>query len=560
MLQLKRIVLATILLASMISLIVGSKTALVAQAASSSNAMKPMEFYFHYLDNPVTVAGVQTKYIMNTTRWFKFLTQQEAYASSFYKPVGLPKIVVDFYLYPNFAGPTTLNGTWQVFLWVNSSAYTTVGFDLQFREITIGGVTLWDSGLLNPIVTSTVGDYVDVPVYNYNLSVPLVHSFGVDTTLLVEITINAGASADTRIWYGSALYPSKAIFPAEDYAQPVSIKTYAVDNSETTIFHRNWSEGQRKVIVRANVTDPFGGYDVYRVNMTILDPEGEPVLDNTEMTRVSNGQWHVKYVHLFEANWSYPETAMLGNYTVTVTVIDNNGYYHNIDVGIFDPFIEKRTHTFTIGIIEYYDSAFLVTDDANDPLPNAQTYVTWKNGTTDKLPRYTTANGFINLTHVTAGNYGFTILWKDVVVQTTTIYVDSDGPYTIKTRVYQLTVEVRGNNQLPARGAYIMIYTQSGVGYGLNTTDAAGQAVFKLPTGEYTIDAHYTADYWLSVVRTNATESVSVTTSTSKTVILADFPPAIWTTLGFGALIACLVAAVIAVVIVLYTKRKILRK
>jgi hypothetical protein len=52
---------------------------------------------------------------------------------------------------------------------VNSSAYTPAGFDLEFREITIGGVTLWDSGLLNPTVTSTVGEYVDVPVYNYNL-------------------------------------------------------------------------------------------------------------------------------------------------------------------------------------------------------------------------------------------------------------------------------------------------------------------------------------------------------------------------------------------------------
>ncbi len=559
MLKPKRIVLTVVLLLSTISIIFISEIVPVAKAASSNDVnTKPMEFYFHYTDTPVSVAGLQTKYLMNTTRWFKFTTHQEASTNSFYKPIGQPKIVVDFYLYPNFAGPATINGTWQVFIWVNSSAYKPVGFDLQFKEITIGGVTLWDSGVLNPTVTSTIGGYIDVPVYNYNLSTPLIHSFNPDATLLVEVTVNAGSSADTRFWYDSPEFPSKVILPVEDYARPATIKTYAVDGSETNFFHYNWSESQRKVIVRANVTDPFGGYDIYRINMTILDPAGEPVVDNADMMRVSDGQWRVNYAHLFEANWSYPTTAALGNYTVTASVIDNNGYYHNIDMGTFEPFIEEGTHIFTIGVIVYYDPSFLVTDDANDPLPNAQVYITWTNGTTDTLPRYTGTDGFVNLAHVSAGNYGFTILWKDVVVQQTTVYVDSDGPYTIKTRVYQLTVEVLGNNGVSIEGAYVIVYTQSDVGYGLDTTDATGQALFKLPAGEYRIDAHYSSAYWLTVVRTSATEPVSVAASTSKTVILDDFPPAVWTTLGFWVLILSLVVPVLVVVFVLYKKGKIL--
>ena len=559
MFKTRRIALTAILLLSTISIISMSKMTPVTKAASSNDETKPMEFYFHYTDNPVNVAGLQTKYVMNTTRWFKFLNQQEAYANSFYKEEGLPKIVIAFYLYPNFAGSATINGTWQVFVWVNSSAYQPAEFDLEFKEITIGGVTLWDSGLLSPTVTSTIGEYVDVPVYNYNLSVSLAHSFNVDTTLLVEITINTGASADARIWYDSPLYPSKVILPVKDYARPASIKTYAVDNSETDLFYYNWSESQRKVIVRANVTDPFGGYDIYKVNITILDPTGQPVVDNADMTRVSDGQWRINYAHLFEANWSYPTTAALGNYLVTISVIDNNGYYQNIDMGTFEPFIEEGTHIFTIGVIVYYDPAFIVTDDANNPLPNAQVYITWTNGTTDTLPRYTANDGFINLTQVSAGNYGFTILWKDVVVQQTTVYVDSNGPYTIKTRVYQLTVEVLGNNRVPIQGAYVIVYTESGVGYGLDTTDAAGQALFKLPTGAYRIDVHYSSDYWLTVVRTSATEPVSVAASTSKTIILDDFPPALWTTLGFWVLIVSLVVPVLVVVLfVLYKKGKIL--
>lgn len=90
------------------------------------------------------------------------------------------------------------------------------------------------------------------------------------------------------------------------------------------------------------------------------------------------------------------------------------------------------------------------------------------------LPRYTSAKGFINLTHVLPANHGFTILWKDVVVKQATIQVDSEGPYIIKTEVYQLTVDVLENNGASVHGAYVIIYTQTGVGYGLATTDETG--------------------------------------------------------------------------------------
>jgi hypothetical protein len=127
-----------------------------------SAVAKPMEFYLHKFNKFVNVAGLQTRYVMNTTRSFKFLTQQDAYANSFYKPIGWPKIAVDFYLYPKFAGQVTINGQWQVFLWVNGSVYKPTAFSLDFQESTIEGDLLWDSGTLNPTVTSTVGGYIDV--------------------------------------------------------------------------------------------------------------------------------------------------------------------------------------------------------------------------------------------------------------------------------------------------------------------------------------------------------------------------------------------------------------
>jgi len=437
--------------------------------------------------------------------------------------------VVSFYLHPNLVGPVTIDGAWQVSVWVNSSAYKPVGFTLQFQEIRVEGSTLWDSGLITPQVTSSVGAYIDVPVFNYNLSAPLTHSFSADTTLLVQVEVNAGSSADTRIWYDSQLYPSKVVLPAKDYARPLNPRTYAYDNSETNLFHFNWSENQRVVIVRVNVTDPFGGYDIHRVNVTILDPAYNPVVDNLDMVRKSDEPVSTSFSHMYEANWSYPLTAQLGNYTVKVSVIDNNGYYHNLDTGSLD--------------------------DVNDPLPKAQVYVTWLNGSRDVLPRYTSANGSIILTHVLSGNYGFTIIWKDAVVRQTEVYVNSDGPYTINAEVYQVTINVLDNNQVPVHGAYVIIYTQTGSGIGLDTTNVDGQAVFKLPKGEYDLEAKYSAEYWLKVVTTDVIEeNVSVAASLSKTIVLEEFPPPIWTTIGFWLII--ILASIVALGVVLLLRKK----
>lgn len=134
-----------------------------------------------------------------------------------------------------------------------------------------------------------------------------------------------------------------------------------------------------------------------------------------------------------------------------------------------------------------------------------------------------------------------------MIVRQITIYVDSNGPYTIKTQVYQLTVQVFGNDGSPIHRAYVIVYTQSGIGYGLDVTDSAGKASFKLPLGTYRIEAYYAADYWLTTAKSSVAESVTVTASTSKNLILADFPPAIWSTTGFWLLMMLVIAVAVAV-------------
>ncbi len=610
----------------------------VAESAPYTGACRPMEFYFHYSGLPVSVAGIQTHYIMNTTKWFNFTTQKDAFDNSFYKPIGQPKIVVDFYLYPNLAGPVTITGRWQVFIWVNSSAYRPTGFTIHFKEIDLGGTVLWDSSAINPIVTSSVGSYIDVPVHNYNLtSTPLTHEFSPGTTLLVEVEVNAGSSADTRIWYDSPFYPSKVILPAQDYARPSSVKTYDANGTETNVYSVFWNESQRQVTLQANVTDPFSGYDIYMVNITVQDPSGQAVVDDVNMTRITDGLWMIRYSILYETVWSYPETASSGNYTVTVSVIDNNSYYQYLEFGTFGLYMTATTlfsigeqHLVQIKTVDWHNQtminasvhaissgvtlasgytnasgwfaaplwsgyynitvywqntevakelvgvtassnftircrvhypSFRIVDDANVILPEAQVFIEWPNGTTNILPFYTTTDGLVNLTKTPAGDYTINVLWKNVYVQTTTITVTSDGPYMVKTQVYHLTAEVSGNNGAPVQGVYVVVSTQAGVVYDFKMTDASGDAVFKLPVGVYRLDAYYSTTYWFTNVATNATMSpVSVTSSGSVSLTLADFPPPITSTVGFWVLVIPIIAVVAVVGYIIYVRLKVSKR
>jgi len=528
--------------------------------ASPNNTAKPMHFYFHYLPTPVYVAGTDNHYIMNTTKLF------QSYNNSFYKPEGQPKLIVNYYLYPNLAGSVAINGKWQVYLWVNGSALKPCGWTLRFYERDLGGGTVWYTEIANPTITggpTGANGYLDIPIYCYNLSTPLPlnHTFSAGNTIEVEVQINPSGAIACQVWYDSTSFPSKAILPCEDYARPISVKTYDINYVETNIFQHNWTQNRRKVVVHANVTDPFGGYDIFNVNVTIFDPSGQPVLDNVNMTRISDGFWFIHYLHTYEANWTYPETAALGNYTAEVSVIDNNGCYNFLRYGTFDPYIEYATHIFNIGVVILYNPTFKVVDDMDNPLPRAQVYITLPNGTTNTLPLYTDDNGSISLNRVPSGNYTFTILWKDVIVQQATQYVDSPGPYTIKCRVYQLTANVLGSNGVPVHGAYVVVYTHAGIVYDFKMTDSGGQAVFQLPSsdveviGSYKIEVYYSTTYWLTTVTATATKpEVSVTSSGSVTITLTNFPPPVWTTVGFLLLIALIILMVLGTIAFLYKK------
>jgi len=549
----KTLGLLTVVALSLVAYVASARFLPVVIASPSyTGAPKPMEFYFHKAPIPQPLGSGYTSddHIMNTTRLWGGTQVMGPQSGAF---------DIYFYLAPDLAGNCPINGTFWLHLWTNATGSTpSAVFTVTVYELSASGfstVGSWTSG--NENLSPDIYDVNAIPGNApLRFNVPP-YTFKTGSSLALQITVKPGAATSVSVWYDSAQYPSHVIIGSKDYARPASVKTYAFDNSVTNMLYYNWSENQRVVVVRANVTDPFGGYDLYRVNMTILDPVDIPVVDNVDMVRKSDGQWLTRFTHTFEANWTYPSTVQLGNYTVKVSVIDNNGYYRYEDTGYFEPFIEHNDHVFQVGVIVYYNPVFHIVDDADSLLPSAQVYITWPNGTRESLPRYTDADGRITLAHVLPASYEFTILWKDVVVKQETVYVDSDGPYTIKTQVYQLTINILSNNRAAVHGAYVIIYTQAGVGYGLDITDAAGHTVFKLPRGTYNIEAHYSAEYWLKVVTATATETaVTVEYSRSIVIVLEEFPPPIWTTTGFLLLMALVGVSILAALYTIFLSHK----
>ncbi len=336
----RRLLALVLIMASLSLALLSIPQAQPAYAFSSSPTARNVTLYWHYQSTPVSVGGIQTNYLLNSTSRFDFQTQQAAKQNSFYKASGLASITVDFDVFPNLAGPAALNGTWQVFLSANSSGLHPANFNIEFREFPLGsGTPTWDSGQINPIVTSLVGSYVNVPVYSYNLTTPTVlgHTFTQGSTIDVSVTVNDGAAADTRIWYDSPFYQSKVILPVVNPGQPAKIWTEDSSGTATSSF----SVLTTRVMVWVNVTDPFGGYDVNAtatgtryapVVLAVTAPGGSTFISGQRLTQLSGGTAALN--NIFEYNVSI--SGGVGNYVATVSSTDNSGN------------MEQLSYTFTI--------------------------------------------------------------------------------------------------------------------------------------------------------------------------------------------------------------------
>ncbi len=577
---------------------------LATSPAHSSPSTKPLHFYLHYTLIPPSVGGVSTKYIMDTDQTFQNVKNTD------FKGIGQPKIQIDWYLYPNFAGPVTFSGAWQVIVFVNSTALHPATWGLQFWEKRPQGSIVWDSGALSPDVKggpSGNPGYVDVPIFGYTLTAEITHTFNSGNTLEFEITINSGSTTAVTVWYDSPFYPSHAIFPSTESAKPELIRTLDANTTAREVFFTFWREEQRKVVVSAEVTDPFGGYDIYKVTATITDSANRSVITNQPMNRILGDRF--SFTTLYEIVWSYPENALQGKYRINITVIDNNGKFNFEMFGTYEPYLEFSTTLFSIGIqfpirfiiqdnrglalpgarltllsnglaveggitdsegkldltvftgpftvqVSWYgtlvaDRGISITNastftirtavyypqfnfisNAGEPINRAMIFVTAPNGTNIRLPFLTDAKGAITLPRHPAGEYGFLTFWEGVLVADAKVNVTNDGPYSIRTQIYNLAVDVTDNSGAQLQGVQVVV-SSGGRVFDFGITGRTGQANFSLPAGSYGVSTYYSGSYWLNYIVNTTHIDVAVSADNAISIPLSNVPPPIYVTIGF---------------------------
>jgi len=593
----------------------------------AETSTKSMHFYLHYT-SAASVGGVSTNYLMNTNRAFQNVKNSDV------KKIGQPKIQVDWYLYPSFAGPVTFTGSWQVIIFVNASALHPANWNLEFWEKTPQGTVIWDSGALSPSVQggpSGNPGSVDVPVFGYTLTSDLTHTFNPGNTLELEVTVNTGSTVEARVWYDSVLYPSQAIFPSTDFAKPVSIRTLDANLTAKEVFFTFWNEQQRKVVISADVTDPFGGYDISRVTATITDSANRTVLVDQPMNRISGDPF--SFTSTYETVWSYPADALQGKYRVDVEVIDNNGKYNFESFGNFGPYVESSSKFFSIGIqypvhfiiqdnrhqplasasltvlsaglpvaagttdstgmltltlftgnfevqVKWYnilvaderisftnESTYTITtavyypefrfvSNAGNPLNGAMVFVAAPNGTNIRLPYLSDANGAISFRQQPGGEYGLLTFWHGVLVADAKVNVTADGPYTIRTQVFRLTVNVTDNSEAPLENTQIVVSSSTGRVLDFGITGKLGQVSFNLPADDYKVTTYFFGSYWLNFISNTTTLTVPVRADRLIAVSLSNIPPPVYTTIGFWLIVIPLVIVILLAVILLRRRKR----
>jgi len=125
---------------------------------------------------------------------------------------------------------------------------------------------------------------------------------------------NDGTQDHLDVRFDSASYPSRIELNTTTYINVRWVKTYDSSGSERNDFKQG--EG---VSIRAYVTDPFGDYDISSALVTIINPQGQVVVNNAPMSIYSSSP------RIYQYTYQIPIGIFGGVFRVNVTAIEGNG-------------------------------------------------------------------------------------------------------------------------------------------------------------------------------------------------------------------------------------------
>jgi len=438
----------------------------IAQAASESSKAKI--FYFHNITK--SIQG-QAQYLMNTTL-----------------PVGESPIEVNFYdaeksfrwfIDPPLAGDVSLNGTVTVNIWMKLISAAGEGtLDVTLR---LGLYEIFENGTRIRIINE--GDSANQanlgPItshfseYFVKGRIQTAYKASAGSRLEVLLSIGSDNRGRKHVVWGSSDFRSRVYLPAMNHIAVDRIDAYNATGEQPSYFESNDT-----VTFKATILDPFGGYDIHWVNLTLEAPDGSFLFQKAAMTRTVGND--TSLVSVYELLWdTVPK--MKGTYNVTVEAVDNTGYYYRFPDRpgdeTFGGHLESLTVVLSVGKVIYAN--FRVFDSLGNPLASGVLEL-WD--VTNLVARVSTnETGWVKVANVPgAGNYTARVWWQNVKVLDQIVeivdVVPEDNPIILEVAVFHPTFRIVDDALVPLGDASVFLTHPNGTTWILPfNTDLQGQ-------------------------------------------------------------------------------------
>ena len=389
----------------------------------------------------------------------------------------------DWYLYPVLAGDFVVEeytlGIWMYASGGQKSAQIT----LSIYEVTNASEnpegTLVASKNFGNVQLFTTPHF---EIFSANMTP---HTFPAGSSIRIEISLTPGTSTYITLLWDTPTADSRVILKGQPGMKIKDVTALDYNRSTRTGFLLTTSN--KTVYFHAVLTDPFGGYDIKWVNLTLESPLGEIILDNVSMTRV--GGTPISYMADYEISWNYSSYPP-GRYNITVWAVDNNGYNYYTHFGYYKygQYQDVYTTYITLGIT--YSVAFKAVDSKNLPLPRAEIVV--KVSGTTVSSSITDDTGIVVL-EMFGGDYDVYVIWQGCIVAHQHVHVSEnvsrDNPITINCSVYYPIFRIVDSHDLPVSDAAAYIThpnsTTSAIPY--KTNENGEFSLSRVPGGDYRI-------------------------------------------------------------------------
>ena len=431
---------------------------------------KDISMYFHNVTSSVPIGNAATLRIMDTGQGEGPVTTTTPTINS---------VKTDFYLYPALANDTTVEGEITLYMWairtvrMGDADQATLIWELFDVDETGAKVAKISRGLRTQ---SMIIDWKQYWVANNSVAR---YTVSEGHYLLLEFELQGSSSNDYQVGWGDASYRSKIVIESHDYVRVEHAD--ARDHTGTPKLAFDYDAADKDITFHADVTDPFGGYDIKYVNATLQGPAGGIILDDVGMTQVSG--YFTSWRSGFELAWNY-DGYPSGRYNLTIGTVDNSGWYFRYpshpENESYGGHLETLTVAFWIGgppqdvIVEVRDNLTL-------PLAGALVTVYESTDLTNDTGQ--------TLLLVSNGTFPIAVRWQGILVYEDVVTVDGPTLINVSAAVYYPAFNVLDDLGDPLEDAVALVEHPNGTILAtFGRTDNGGRfTLARMPGGEYGI-------------------------------------------------------------------------